>query len=176
MKLYNSPIIDVGNVSQLIQNGENHTLSKNNIKKTNDYEVNIKVSEFDESGDSPPLMQGWMEEGSENSENIMNVSYTDMGFSNYYTKMEQEITKGSEDQDNPELILNELRAKNADRLIIASLNINFIYQKFEALKSLVHDKIDVLMISETKLDDSFPLQQKLSWWGHHYLCSTGPVL
>ena len=133
-------------------------------------------------------MRGWVEERSENSENIVDVSYTDTGSSNYYTKMEQEITKGSKDQDNPELILNELRAKNADRLIIARLNINFIYQKFEALKSLVHDKIDVLMISETKLDDSFPLQQFViegfsspfrldrNWWGHHYLCSTGPVL
>ena len=127
MKIYNSPIIlDGDNVTQLIQNGENHILSKNNINKTNDYEINITVSEFDESGDFPPLMKGWVEGRSKNSGNMMDVSYTDTGSSNYYTQMEAEISKGSKDQSNPELILNELRAKNADRLIIATLNIKMV--------------------------------------------------
>ena len=65
----------------------------------------------------------------------------------------------SEAEANPTFILNDIRSKNADRLIIAHLNINFIYHKFEALKSLVTDNIDVLMISETKIDESFPLYQ-----------------
>ena len=53
---------------------------------------------------------------------------------------------------NPNSIINGIKGKNADRLIIAYLNINFIYQKFEALKSLVQNKIDVLITSETKID------------------------
>ena len=52
--------------------------------------------------------------------------------------------------------INGIKGKNADRLAIAHLNINFIYQKFEALRSLVQNKIDVLMISETKIDESCP--------------------
>ena len=43
--------------------------------------------------------------------------------------------------DDPNLILNEIRLQNAERLVIAHLNINFIYNKFEALKSLVSDKL-----------------------------------
>ena len=61
--------------------------------------------------------------------------------------------------DDPYFTLKEIKSKNMDRLIIAHLNINFISQKFEALKTLVHDKIDILMISETKIDESFPIQQ-----------------
>ena len=49
--------------------------------------------------------------------------------------------------------------KNFNKLIIARLNINFLQNKFEFLISLIKDNIDVLMISETKLDQSFPTNQ-----------------
>ena len=39
------------------------------------------------------------------------------------------------------------------------MNINSIRNKFEMLKEVVGNKIDVLLISETKLDDTFPLNQ-----------------
>ena len=55
--------------------------------------------------------------------------------------------------------LNEIRKKNPNRIIIAHLNINSIRNKFEMLKEVVGNKIDVLLISETKLDDTFPLNQ-----------------
>ena len=54
-----------------------------------------------------------------------------------------------------------MRKQNEDGIIIAHLNINFIYNKFEALKSLVENKIDVLVIAETKIDESFPSNQFL---------------
>ena len=43
--------------------------------------------------------------------------------------------------------------------IIAQININSIRNKFETLVSLVTSDIDILMISETKIDESFPLSQ-----------------
>ena len=49
--------------------------------------------------------------------------------------------------------------KNFNKLIIAHLNINSLQNKFEFLISLIKDNIDVLMISETKLDQSFPTNQ-----------------
>ena len=55
--------------------------------------------------------------------------------------------------------LNEICKKNPNRIIIAHLNINSIRNKFEMLKEVVGNKIDVLLISETKLDDTFPLNQ-----------------
>ena len=54
--------------------------------------------------------------------------------------------------DNPSLIFNELKRKNSDRIIIGHININFIENKFEALVALVNDKVDIIMISETKID------------------------
>ena len=39
------------------------------------------------------------------------------------------------------------------------LNINSIRNKFEALKYIIDNNTDLLLISETKLDDSFPIAQ-----------------
>ena len=63
--------------------------------------------------------------------------------------------------DNPSLIFNELKRKNSDRVIIGHININFIENKFEALVALVKNKVDIIMITETKIDDSFPKNQFL---------------
>ena len=61
--------------------------------------------------------------------------------------------------ENPVIMLKNLKEKNENRLLIAHLNINFLSNKFEALRSFVVGKIDILLISETKLDESFPLNQ-----------------
>ena len=55
--------------------------------------------------------------------------------------------------------LKALRLKNVNKLIIAHLNINSLKNKFEFLISLIKDNIDVLVISKTKLDESFPTSQ-----------------
>ena len=44
-----------------------------------------------------------------------------------------------------------------NKLIFAHLNINSIRNKFEELISQVTGTVDVLMISETNFDDSFPI-------------------
>ena len=46
---------------------------------------------------------------------------------------------------------------NLSKLIFAHLNINSIRNKFEELIGQVKGTVDVLMISETKIDDSFPI-------------------
>ena len=56
------------------------------------------------------------------------------------------------------VILNNLKVKTLNKPII-DININFLENKFEPLLSLVKDKIDIFMISETKLDDTFPFNQ-----------------
>ena len=55
--------------------------------------------------------------------------------------------------------LHSLRKKNPERVILSHLNINSLRNKFDFLVPLVKDHIDVLMLSETKLDDSFPQAQ-----------------
>ena len=44
-------------------------------------------------------------------------------------------------------------------IIIGHLNINSIRNKFDLLKKMVSEEIDILMITETKLDDSIPVSQ-----------------
>ena len=51
---------------------------------------------------------------------------------------------------------NAMRSSNVNNQMFADLNINSIRNKFEFLATQVKDKIDILMISETKVDESFP--------------------
>ena len=55
--------------------------------------------------------------------------------------------------------LKEIRRKNINRIIIAHLNINSLANKFDQLKLIIQDNIDILVIGETKLDDTFPNNQ-----------------
>ena len=57
--------------------------------------------------------------------------------------------------------LSSLRKKNLNLLILAHFNINSVSNKFDQLVNGIKGNIDVLMISETKLDDSFPSMQFL---------------
>ena len=52
-------------------------------------------------------------------------------------------------------ILREIRITNVNRVIIGTLNINSLPQKFEQLKLIIDNYLDVLVIQETKLDPSF---------------------
>ena len=52
--------------------------------------------------------------------------------------------------------LNELRLKNINKLVICHLNINSLYNTFDQLKLIIKNKVDILVIIETKLGSSFP--------------------
>ena len=47
------------------------------------------------------------------------------------------------------------------KIIIGHLNINFIRYKIEFLKELIGNNIDILLVSETKLNETFPTSQFL---------------
>ena len=53
-------------------------------------------------------------------------------------------------------LLRKMRLTCKNNLIIGHLNINSIRNKFDLLKELISNNIDILVISETKLDPSFP--------------------
>ena len=53
--------------------------------------------------------------------------------------------------------LSSLKLRNVNRLNFGQININSKRNKFELLFSLVSNNIDVLVISETKTDDTFPV-------------------
>ena len=54
-------------------------------------------------------------------------------------------------------VLKALRSDNSNKLIFAHLNINSMRNKFGSFSTQVKGNIDALMVSETKIDDSFPV-------------------
>ena len=57
--------------------------------------------------------------------------------------------------------LTNIRISNINKLIFAYLNINSLRNKFNLLCDKTEVSIDIFIISETKLDDSFPQGQFL---------------
>ena len=56
-------------------------------------------------------------------------------------------------------VLKNIKVKNWDRVVIGCLNINSIRNKFDRLRDIVKGNLDVIIIIETKIDDSFPSTQ-----------------
>ena len=76
--------------------------------------------------------------------NIINLDNADVTLSNNNT---------------PDILLKNLKLDNKQIIIIGHLNINSIRNKFEQLQELVNGSIDILVISETKIDETFPFSQ-----------------
>ena len=55
--------------------------------------------------------------------------------------------------------LKTIRLKDINRAIIENLNINSFPVKFAQLQKIVFKYVDILILTETKLDDSFPTYQ-----------------
>ena len=66
------------------------------------------------------------------------------------TNADQEFTDGNR-------VLKSLRCNNLNKLVFAHLNFNSIGNKFELLSEQVRGNVDVLVVSETTIDDSFPI-------------------
>ena len=68
------------------------------------------------------------------------------------------LEKGNSNE-NFKYYFSSLRRKNLNRVILAQLNINSIRNKFDLIAEWIKGKVDVLMISEIKIDESFPSRQ-----------------
>ena len=60
---------------------------------------------------------------------------------------------------DPVKALDKIHQKHSNRLVIAQLNINSLRNKFASLSTMIKDYVDLLLISETKIDSSFPTAQ-----------------
>ena len=56
----------------------------------------------------------------------------------------------------PNEIIRSLKFAHPNKIILGHLNINSIRNKFELLQDIIGQNIDILLISETKLNDTFP--------------------
>ena len=73
--------------------------------------------------------------------------------------MDNDLAAAECDELDASSILKNIKLENANRPVIAHLNINSIRNKIESLKLIIGNNIDILLISETKLDNSFPAPQ-----------------
>ena len=135
-------------------------------------EVHSRISSFCRSSDNPR---------SDKPETIFAVSHNlneksrnckkDLAFpisknSNFSAKentnVESKSKNESEMQDQPQKCENftdflfNIRKKHSNKIIMAHININSLRNKFDMLTNSVTEYIDILMISETKLDNTFP--------------------
>ena len=64
-------------------------------------------------------------------------------------------TNTSNEANSENNVLKNLRLKNSNKVIVGHININSLRTKFELLTEMVRDEVDLLMISQRKLDSSF---------------------
>ena len=57
---------------------------------------------------------------------------------------------------DPKQMLKDIRNSNANKLTFEHLNINSLRKMFDQLTEMVKGFVDIFLISESKLDDSFP--------------------
>ena len=85
-------------------------------------------------------------------------SYQHIGLSS--NNMNESFLSESSDTLNDDLIgLSKRRLTYPKNLIIGHLNINSVRNKFSSLQQTVLSKTDILLLSETKIDNSFPNSQ-----------------
>ena len=63
------------------------------------------------------------------------------------------------DQKNLGSNLHKVRIEDLSRIIFGQINIKSIRNKFDLLMNIIKNEIDIFMISETKIDNSFPISQ-----------------
>ena len=65
----------------------------------------------------------------------------------------------SNEQEEPIATLRCLKLKNPNCILFGQINVNSIRSKFEAFTKIVKENLDVIVVTESKLDDSFPTKQ-----------------
>ena len=72
------------------------------------------------------------------------------------TVLEDESNVCNDYNPDPKQILKNICNSNVNKLTFGHLNINYLRNKFDQLTEMVKGFVDIFLISESKLDDSFP--------------------
>ena len=93
----------------------------------------------------------------------LNISSCDLSKEHEVLNLVNQASNKSINVTSPNLLfeIKKLRIRNPNKIIIGNLNINSLPNKFEQLKDIVMQHIDILVLTETKLDDTFPTAQFL---------------
>ena len=88
-----------------------------------------------------------------------NVSITDVTNNSVSSKSLSNSKSLPNDQQNLGPSLYRVRIENPSRTIFGQININSIRNKYGLLMNIIKHEIGILMISETNIDNSFPISQ-----------------
>ena len=137
----NTPV-NVSHLSSSLTNANNREFFENNIH------LNMNDTIFTTQCDIFPV------NGNMSTMNNVTSNFIDTDRTPMFTSNENGVDMG----ENPNVysIINKLRVDNIHRVILAHLNINSLRNKLEVLSDIVANKIDILCLSETKLDATFP--------------------
>ena len=93
----------------------------------------------------------------------LSISSCDLSKEHEVLNLVNQASNKSINVTSPNLLfeIKKLRIRNPNKIIIGNLNINSLPNKFEQLKDIVMQHIDILVLTETKLDDTFPTAQFL---------------
>ena len=93
----------------------------------------------------------------------LSISSCDLSKEHEVLNLVNQASNKSINVTSPNLLfeIKKLRIRNPNKIIIGNLNINSLPNKFEQLKDIVMQHIDILVLTETKLDDTFPMAQFL---------------
>ena len=91
-------------------------------------------------------------------EKVSDISNLGSVSSNWNSRNVKDYDKNSSDS---RLVLENLKLKNNHRLVIGNLNFNSISSKFDNknVKLIKQGNIDISVITEIKIDSTFPLNQ-----------------
>ena len=93
---------------------------------------------------------------------------------NYIGPKEYKPVNSSNIQEENSLnSLRKLSLSNVNKVIIGNININSLPAKFDQVKEVILKNVDILVITETKLDDTFPLGQ---FYVEGFIDLTGTVM
>ena len=88
-----------------------------------------------------------------------NLSVTDVTKNSVTSKPLNNSKSLLSDQKNLGSNLHKVRIENPSGIIFGQININSIRNKFDLLMNIIKNEVDILIISETKIDNSFPISQ-----------------
>ena len=62
-------------------------------------------------------------------------------------------------QENPIDSIRQLKLSNPHKIVLCHLNINSLRNKVESIADVIQGTSDIFLLSETKIDESFPDKQ-----------------
>ena len=77
----------------------------------------------------------------------------------YINSQDDGKSDNDETSQDASQVLKSLKMKYSDNVVVAQLNINSIRNKFDQLLSIIQGNVEILVITETKLDSTFPISQ-----------------